>query len=107
MRAIIINADLGTVYEVNDAITLEYMQKTVGGYICVAGTIGRDVLYVDDEGMLKRYKRGFIYRGKHQPFFGNGIICGADNDGNTVSAGIPLYEVVQDVGFCIFGEPEE
>lgn len=53
-----------------------------------------DVLYVDDEGLLKRGMRLF-YPGRrdHQPLAGNGLILGSDNESNSTDAKLLLTEV--------------
>lgn len=53
-----------------------------------------DVLYVDDEGLLKRGMRLFDPgRRDRQPLAGNGLILGSDNEGNSVDAKMLLTEV--------------
>jgi len=53
-----------------------------------------DVLYVDDEGLLKRGMCLFDPgRRDHQPLAGNGLILGSDNEGNSVDAELLLTEV--------------
>ena len=53
------------------------MQKRVGGYIEVAWSDGTDVLYVDEEGLLKQNTTGFSLFGK--TCAGNGLLVGAEN----------------------------
>lgn len=57
---------------------LEDMQKIVGGYICKATTLPNgDMIYVDDEGLIKDDKIGwFLAAGQPQPLKGNGFIIG-------------------------------
>jgi hypothetical protein len=50
---------------------------------------GRDVIYVDDEGLMKSPQRFFKYSGNPQPLAGKGLIVGTDADGNTISADTP------------------
>lgn len=64
------------------------LQRCVGGLICFAhGWDNGDVLFVDDEGLLKGNTRGFEIQGAHQPFMGSGVIVGR--------------EVYDDEGECI------
>lgn len=49
-----------------------------------------DVLYVDDEGLLKRGMRLFD---PGRPLAGNGLILGSDNEGNSTDAKLLLAEV--------------
>jgi hypothetical protein len=51
-----------------------------------------DVIYVDDEGLLKPLDWFFAVKGGHQPFAGCGLVLGSDDEGNTVSARIAIGE---------------
>ena len=77
MKAIWIDAVNGTVAEIavpdREEGRLEAMQRAVGGHIEAAfdmpGTRCRmETLYVDDEGLLKRYSYGFAWAGALQPY---------------------------------------
>ena len=52
-----------------------------------------DIIYVDDEGLLKPLDWFFAVKGAHQPFAGCGLVLGSDEDGETVSAKIALQEL--------------
>jgi hypothetical protein len=52
-----------------------------------------DVIYVDDEGLLKPLDWFFAVKGGHQPFAGCGLVLGSDDEGETVSARIDLSEL--------------
>jgi hypothetical protein len=52
-----------------------------------------DVIYVDDEGLLKPLDWFFAVKGGHQPFAGCGLVLGSNEEGDTVSAKIPLEEL--------------
>jgi hypothetical protein len=52
-----------------------------------------DVIYVDDEGLLKPLDWFFAIKGGHQPFAGCGLVLGSDEDGESVSAKIALHEL--------------
>ena len=54
---------------------------------------GGDVIYVDDEGLLKPMDWFFAVKGGHQPFAGCGLVLGSDDNGDTVSARIELHEL--------------
>jgi len=55
------------------------MRKYVGGSICFAMSwITGDVLYVDDEGLLKPQDSFFMLTDGQQPLAGNGIIVGPE-----------------------------
>lgn len=52
-----------------------------------------DVIYVDDEGLLKPLDWFFAVKGGHQPFAGCGLVLGSDGEGETVSARIALEDL--------------
>jgi hypothetical protein len=54
---------------------------------------GGDVIYMDDEGLLKPLDWFFAIKGGHQPFAGCGLVLGNNDDGETVSARIALQEL--------------
>jgi hypothetical protein len=52
-----------------------------------------DVIYVDDEGLLKPLDWFFAIKGGHQPFAGCGLVLGSNDDGESVSARIALQDL--------------
>ena len=52
-----------------------------------------DVIYLDDEGLLKPLDWFFAVKGGHQPFAGCGLVLGSNHEGETVSARIALEEL--------------
>jgi hypothetical protein len=52
-----------------------------------------DVIYVDDEGLLKPLDWFFAIKGAHQPFAGCGLVLGSNDEGEAVSAGIALQDL--------------
>jgi hypothetical protein len=52
-----------------------------------------DVIYVDDEGLLKPMDWFFAIKGGHQPFAGCGLVLGSNEEGETVSARIALQDL--------------
>jgi hypothetical protein len=54
---------------------------------------GGDVIFVDDEGLLKPLDWFFAIKGGHQPFAGCGLVLGTDGDGDSVSARIALPDL--------------
>jgi hypothetical protein len=54
---------------------------------------GGDVIYVDDEGLLKPLDWFFAVKRGHQPFAGCGLVLGSNDEGETVSARIALHEL--------------
>lgn len=99
MKAIKIDADTQKIYE-TEISGLEDMQKAVGGLIEQATVFkNRDVVYVDEEGMLKPMFMFFTIEGGHQPFAGSGLIVGTDNMGESVDANTPIEKVKKMVKF--------
>jgi hypothetical protein len=52
-----------------------------------------DIIYVDDEGLLKPLDWFFAVKGGHQPYAGCGLVLGSDDEGGTVSARIALADI--------------
>ncbi len=78
--AYFVNAAEQTVTQV-EYETLDDMRKFIGGYICIAHADHStgDVLYVDDEGMLKNNLPVFAYIERlDQLLFGNGLYVGRE-----------------------------
>jgi hypothetical protein len=106
MKAILINAKEQTVTEVelNDPDSYGELQELVGGYICCGWTwydvagFPRNILYVDDEGMLKGYdhyfrilnadKVGFCNPSGPTFLYGNGVILGVTMEGESTDTSI-------------------
>lgn len=72
------------------------MQQIVGGIIERAVTLTtRDDIFVDEEGMFKAYRYGFVIKGAHQPFIGNGFVIGEANcEGNPTDVKIKSNELL-------------
>ena len=92
-RAILIDSELKRI-EYVEISGLEAMQNLVGGYIERAheitthgnwqkGTHFTEDLFVDEDGLNKGLKDFFYFKGAHQPFAGNGLIVGYENDERT------------------------
>ncbi len=58
-----------------------------------------DVIYVDDEGLMKSQIGFFLYKGYNQPLAGNGFVLGTDSEGETVDAKITLEQLEKRVHF--------
>jgi hypothetical protein len=93
MKALWINTTDLTVSEV-DYAGLEDMQRLVGGYIEAAYRWDNgDVLYVDEEGLLKADQRYFrITVRSDQALAGNGLLVGPEI-GDTISTRTPTMTV--------------
>ncbi len=106
MKAILINAKEQTVKEIelNDPDSTQELQELVGGYLTCGWTwydvagFPRNVLYVDDEGMLKGYdyyfriinadKVGFCNSCGPTHLYGNGVILGVTMEGESTDTSI-------------------
>lgn len=79
------------------------LQKLVGGYIEAAFQWPNgDVLYVDEDGLLKAPTRFFtIAERDDQPFAGNGVLVGREIDDTDTTAPpvMSLHELRARVGF--------
>lgn len=88
MRVIIIDAKEKRVYEKEIENGLKQLQDIVGGYIEIAHRFDNsndDVIFVNEEGLFEPAPRNyFMFFGAHQPFAGNGVICG-DGVGTNLS----------------------
>lgn len=112
MRCIVIDVETREVKEAQIPETgdsgASFMQGVVGGFFTSAGIIARfadteDILFVDDEGLLKEKPGSFAFAGMNHPtdvgFAGSGVIVGIDGAGETVGARTSLAEVRQKVAF--------
>jgi hypothetical protein len=80
------------------------LQRMVGGYIEIAfmWQRTRDVLFVDEEGLLKNLTFGFrIPERPDQAFAGNGVLVGREvgDSGDTVDPAMTLQELCARVRF--------
>jgi hypothetical protein len=68
-------------------------------YFACDGWVGKDVLYVDDEGLYEP-NAYFIFKGCGQELFpGTGVVAGTDDHGETVSAVTTLDDLKQRIIF--------
>lgn len=94
VRAILIDPFACTVTEVqhdaddmNDIYKLlSHESMKVGMFEVVSSRLlkANDAIFVDEEGLQKRYARFFKFAGWHQPIAGKGLILGTDEEGDTV-----------------------
>jgi len=101
MRALKIDVTTQSITEITlkDNI-LESMQNVVGGLITTASYLeNNDCILVDDEGLMKPIFGAFEIENCYQPFIGNAVIVGTDNDGNTIDAKSDIDNVKKIVTF--------
>ena len=104
MKAILIDAYNKQVKELTldpkEPMLDQWYEHMLCDLVTVAHYINdHDSILVDDEGLLKRCDHFFHYEGGHQPFAGNGLIVGVDEEGETVACDISLEEVQSKVIF--------
>jgi len=107
MRALTINAETHVI-KVHAVDTsgvgpgmLAFMQKAVGGYIERATELKNgDSIFVNEEGLLENPRFFFEVEGGHQPFAGNGVVVGGeDEDGETTNAKSEVEELKRLITF--------
>jgi len=101
MKAILIDSINKEVKEVEIGKGIDQMYEFLN---CEIFTIAsylpkKDAIFVDDEGLMNGTDVFFTYEGAHQPFAGNGLIMGCDNEGESVDCKIDLAEVKDKVKF--------
>jgi hypothetical protein len=102
-RAYHINAEEQTITEIMipDKGSLEALQKCVGGYIEPAVRFeNEDILYVNEEGLFCSPQFFFIVKGAHQPFAGNGVMIGTDDEGDNQDVQTSLDDIKKQVRFA-------
>lgn len=109
MRAILIDSEKKTVSEItiNDTNTLQEWYKHIDcDLVQVAHYLSdHDSILVDEEGLLKNPSNFFSYYGSHQPFAGNGLIVGVNEEGESVDCDITLEEATLNVIFYSNRQP--
>jgi hypothetical protein len=101
MKAILINAKTKEVKEVEMGKDYQEIYKQLECELFTAGAYldKEDVIYVDDEGLINGTDVFFTFEGAHQPFAGNGLIMGTDDEGESTDCKINLTEVTKRVKF--------
>ena len=95
-RALFIDAPRRTVTEI-EIDSVDDMQKLIGGYLEVAAIWPNgDTLYVDEEGLLKvqDYFFGIPSIRPDQPFAGNGVLVGREEEGPQFAGGYTTHPPV-------------
>ena len=67
---------------------ISMIQEKIGCscFTAVGLETGQDAVYVDDEGAINGTNDYFFIKGHHQPYAGNGLILGCDNEGYSTDA---------------------
>ena len=99
-KAILINVVERTVTEIFvDGLDDMYAAMNVDLVTIATGIDDVNDIFVDDEGLLKGPEHFFFYEGAHQPFAGNGLVLGKDEEGESISTTLTLEEVTSKVQF--------
>lgn len=98
-KAILINSELQTITEV-EYNSIDDIQRLIGCRCFTVATYldNEDAIYVDDEGLYTP-QFFFEYKGAHQPFAGNGLVVGANDEGEGADVKISLEDVKKNVTF--------
>jgi len=101
MKAILIDSKNRQVKEVEIPKGIDAMYKLLEcQYFTIATYLdGNDAIFVDDEGLMNGTDAFFTYEGAHQPFAGNGLIMGSDENGESVDCKTRIDEVKSKVEF--------
>ena len=101
MKAILIDAKTKEVKEVEMGrdykeiyTQLECEMFQIGTYLS-----NEDAIYVDEEGLINGTDIFFTFEGAHQPFAGNGLIMGCDDEGESTDCKVSFNEVKDKVKF--------
>jgi len=98
MKAILIDSKNKTITDVNvEGDQLQGWYKLIGcKYVEAAHYFNEhDSIMVDEEGMLTQPEAFFFVEGAHQPFSGNGLVVGVDEDGETVDVNMTAKELIE------------
>ena len=109
MKAVLINVKDRTVTDVEiKGKVLNQWYKLLNCHLVTIGTYldDHDSIMVDDEGLfgLDSESMFFTFKGAHQPFAGNGLIVGVDDEGNSVSPNVTANDVRSKIKFHTLSE---
>ena len=110
MKAILINPKLQTIKEINYSGDYKDIYKLTecSTFTCVYPFhLNEDVIYLDDEGLLKESNYCFTFRcdnGHNPPLMGNALIVGTDEQGDSqdIESSIEMIkEKAEDLAFLV------
>lgn len=101
MKAFLIDSKNKEVKEIEMTDNWEEIPQTLGCEVfsCPHVTTENDVMYCDDEGLLKPLESFFLLESYPQPIAGNGLILGDDGEGGSESAHVDLETLKKRVTF--------
>ena len=89
-KGIKINSELQTLEYVTLGNDYKEIYPIIGEkctmFACPITFDNEDTMYVDDDGMFQGYTKGFMMDNWNYPIFGNALILGADEEGDSVDA---------------------
>ena len=71
-------------------------------FACPITFDNEDTMYVDDEGMYQGYTKGFMMDNWQYPIFGNALILGADEEGDSIDAKSSIEDFKGELVFVEF-----
>lgn len=112
MRAIHINSKERTVTDIelpdDPDRELPELQRLVGGNIEIATTFRNlDTVFVNEEGLLHHPEHFFVITGGHQPFAGDAVLVGSDEQGRSRATAYTADDVRDHVVFYTVEEVRE
>ena len=89
------------VYQIRIENSLEAMYNIIGCQIMEVVRIDRrNDLWIDEEGLLQNPQLlKFWFKGCHSPLTGNGLVCGFDGEGESISTTLSVEEIKRRVIF--------
>ena len=103
MKALFIDVINETITETTIGNYKEIYQKIANDcsiFTCPVEFENSDIIYVDDEGLLKEVHGGFMMNGWKYPLIGNAIILGADDEGESIDYASDVEEIKKQIIFC-------
>ena len=108
MKAILIDVENKEIREVDYSGDYRDISKMIGcEYFTIVGITCENVIYVDDEGLLKDNKNFFKVDSCSDQLAGNGLILGVDSTGDTISTILKVSDVEELVGFIDYDNHED
>lgn len=108
MKAIFIDVEHEQVYLLNIKEGIEAIYNAIGCTTFTVATVleNEDAIYVDDEGILtlSSESKFFFFEGAYQPFIGNGLIVGTDDEGGSVDAKSSVTSIKKKVTFLTLNQ---
>lgn len=101
MKAFLIDPDERSVTEVDYSGDYRQIYTLIGAECFTAAEFNEfgDVVYVDDEGLMKGPTSFFIIEGYPQPLAGKGLVIGTDEEGDSQAPSTDLEWLQSNVDF--------